>query len=223
MIVFSNPLPGREAEFDDWYTHVHMRDVLRGCPGAIHVQRFRAAADQAVGSPRYGFLAVYVGDHHGFTTGHRELIFGNEMPISAAFDVPDHRAAYYDIVCGSDPAESAGDDLLVERAAARGELGDVEARLRAPGVRSGLLARVAGHQLFPQHEDTAAVGLYRLADPATALLDWPTLGRGVELARYTPLTPRVTAEEVRHSSAAQARRSAEVRVSMDRLTKVPGP
>jgi hypothetical protein len=217
MIVFSNPLPGREAEFDDWYTDVHVRDVLRGCPGAIHVQRFRAAADQPVGAPRYRFLAVYVGDHRGFTTGHRELIFGNEMPISAAFDVPDHRAAYYDIVDGSDPAESACDDLLVERASVDGPLGDVEVRLRVPGVRSGLLARPAGHQLFPQHDDTAAIGLFRLADPAAALSGWPAPGPGVELARYAPLTPRLTADEARNPSPEQARRSAEVRASMERL------
>ena len=217
MIVFSNPLPGRAAEFDDWYTHVHVRDVLRGCPGAIHVQRFRAAADQPGGAPRYGYLAVYVGDHRGFTTGHRELIFGNEMPISAAFDVPDHRAAYFDIVRGFDPAEAAGDDLLVERSAVGGEPSDAEARLRAPGVRSGLLARLAGHQLFPQHDDTGAVGLYRLVDPAAALHDWPAPGPGVELARYIPLTPRLTAAEARNSSPEQARRSAEVRASMDRL------
>ena len=221
MIVFSNPLPGREREFNDWYTHVHVLDVLRGCPGAEYAQRFRAADDQPAGPPRYRFLAVYAGDHRGFTAGHRERIFTSEMPISAAFDVPEHRAAYYDIVDGSDPAEAAHDDLLVARAATRQALGELEHRLGTVGVRSGLVAVAAEHQLFPQHADTAAVALYRLPDPATALREQFTATGAVEVARYTPLTPRITADAARHPHPEQARRSAEVRLALDCLQARP--
>lgn len=216
MIVFSNPLPGRETEFEDWYSHVHVHDVLRGCPGAEHVQRFRAATEQPFGAPRYTFLAVYAGDHRGFTTGHRERIFGADMPISAAFDVPDHRAAYYDVVRGSDPVEDTARELLVTRTAA-GELDAVEAGLLSPGVQSGLVARVAEHQLFPRHDDAAVVGLFRLADPAAALDGRPAPGPGVEVARYTPLGPRLTAEQARRPPPEQVRRSAQVRAAMDRV------
>ena len=215
MIVFSNPLPGREREFDDWYTHVHVLDVLRGCPGAQYAQRFRATDDQPAGPPRYRFLAVYAGDHRGFTAGHRKLIFTSEMPISAAFDVPDHRAAYYDIVDGSDPAEAAHDDLLVARAATRHALGELEHQLGTVGVRSGLVAVSAEHQLFPQHADTAVVALYRLADPATALREGFPADAAVEVARYTPLAPRITADAARHPSPEQARRSVEVRLALN--------
>lgn len=217
MIVFSNPLPGREREFDDWYTHVHVLDVLRACPGAAHVQRFRATDDQPLGPPRYRFLAVYAGDYRGFTAGHRSVIFTSEMPISAAFDVSDHRAAYYDIVDGSDPAEGAQDEVLVARAATHEALAAVEDLMRAPGVRSGLVAVTAEHQLFPQHTDTAAVALYRLAEPATALRARPATDPVVEVARYTPVTPRITAAAARHPDPEQARRSAEARAAMDRM------
>lgn len=55
-LVFSNPVPGREAEFDAWYDRRHLRDVL-ATPGFVAAQRFRSAAGEGPGGTRY--LAMY--------------------------------------------------------------------------------------------------------------------------------------------------------------------
>ena len=43
-LVFANPVPGKEAEFNDWYTNRHMGDLVQR-PGWLGAQRFRLVAD----------------------------------------------------------------------------------------------------------------------------------------------------------------------------------
>src|SRR5262245_37960325 len=38
--VFANPMPGKDAEFDDWYGNQHVPDLLEH-PGYYAAQRFR--------------------------------------------------------------------------------------------------------------------------------------------------------------------------------------
>jgi hypothetical protein len=40
MPVFANPIPGKEVEFNDWYTNTHMGDLVQ-LPGWMGAQRFR--------------------------------------------------------------------------------------------------------------------------------------------------------------------------------------
>ena len=40
MLVFANPIPGREAEFNDWYSNTHMGDLVQ-LQGWMGAQRFR--------------------------------------------------------------------------------------------------------------------------------------------------------------------------------------
>jgi len=47
LIVFQNPRAGRRDSYDDWYTHVHIRDAMR-LDGAIATQRFVTAVEQPV-------------------------------------------------------------------------------------------------------------------------------------------------------------------------------
>jgi hypothetical protein len=62
FLVFANPIPGREAQFNDWYQNVHLGDLvqLEGWDGA---QRFRLEVDvqprpTAAGYQR-GYLIVW--------------------------------------------------------------------------------------------------------------------------------------------------------------------
>ncbi|HVE25372.1 MAG TPA: hypothetical protein VNC22_08210 [Sporichthya sp.] len=215
MVVFSNPVVGREDEFNEWYQHVHIRDVMLRCPGARWVQRYRLAADQPPdASPRYRYVAVYAGDHRGFTEGHRAHIFSEQMPISAAFEVADHRAAYYLVRAGDDASAVLGPRLLVERFAAGLDPVDGFAERRAgPGIAAGLVATVAEHQLFPQHADTAAVGLYG-TDTAPP---WPLPAPGTERGRYDALAAPLTVAEAQAPSVVQRDRTARVRAGLDRL------
>jgi hypothetical protein len=42
FLVFTNPVAGKEAEFDDWYNQTHVPDVL-DVPGVVSAQRYEVA------------------------------------------------------------------------------------------------------------------------------------------------------------------------------------
>ena len=66
LLVFTNAMEGREAEFDQWYDDVHVPDVL-AVPGVVAAQRYRVTEiDQpevaglpSPPPPAHRFLAVY--------------------------------------------------------------------------------------------------------------------------------------------------------------------
>lgn len=214
MVVFSNARAGREAEYNDWYSYVHVHDVMLRCPGARWVARYELARHQGEGAaPRYRYLALYAGDHAGFTAGHRAHIFSDAMPISTAFDVEDHRAAYYEVAAGDEAGSLLTGPLFVERYPAGVDpLAGFAAAREAPEVRAALVATAATEQLFPQHEDTAAVGLYVMTAPP----QWK-VGSGTERALYTPLWSPLTAARAREPHGDQREQAARVRASMDRM------
>jgi hypothetical protein len=57
FVVFTDPVVGREAEYNEWYTHQHLKDVL-GIPGFVAAQRFKLAEGPANNLPG-SYLAVY--------------------------------------------------------------------------------------------------------------------------------------------------------------------
>jgi hypothetical protein len=40
QLVYSNPVPGMEDEFNEWYSGRHVHEILR-VPGYLSAQRFR--------------------------------------------------------------------------------------------------------------------------------------------------------------------------------------
>jgi len=56
LFVFSNPVEGREDEYNDWYDDVHMREVLE-VDGFVACQRF--AVDPGTEGAPARYLAVY--------------------------------------------------------------------------------------------------------------------------------------------------------------------
>jgi len=58
-VVFTNPVQGREDEYNNWYTNVHVPDVL--CvPGILSAQRFRRTEQQRGAGPQpWDYLALY--------------------------------------------------------------------------------------------------------------------------------------------------------------------
>jgi len=55
--VFSNPVDGREDEYNQWYDEIHVREVLQ-VPGFVSAQRFRVGAE-LIGSSPHRYLAIY--------------------------------------------------------------------------------------------------------------------------------------------------------------------
>jgi len=60
FIVMTNPVAGKEAEYNDWYNKHHVPDVLN-VPGFACAQRMRLADTQFGGEPHktFKYLALY--------------------------------------------------------------------------------------------------------------------------------------------------------------------
>jgi hypothetical protein len=57
-VVFSNPVPGKEDAYNDWYSNQHLDDVLK-VDGFVAAQRFKrveVAGNTAGASP---YMAIY--------------------------------------------------------------------------------------------------------------------------------------------------------------------
>jgi hypothetical protein len=57
MIVFTDPAPGREDEYNDWYNNVHLRDLC-SVPGFVSAQRFKLEG-MIAGELPTRYLAIY--------------------------------------------------------------------------------------------------------------------------------------------------------------------
>jgi hypothetical protein len=55
-IVFSEALPGRDDDYNQWYENQHFPDILR-TPGVLSGQRFRVEPNTSAAQPRY--VAIY--------------------------------------------------------------------------------------------------------------------------------------------------------------------
>ncbi|GLR65481.1 hypothetical protein GCM10010909_01590 [Acidocella aquatica] len=236
LIVLSNPRGGRDDEFNEWYSYVHLWDVLRGSPGAIAAQRFALAPGQLPGAAplEHRYLAVYEADEHqGFTDGHAE-VFTPAMPISDAFSFEDFREAYYEPFAARKRAAGPKvyGDVIIERIAASAGAEDfanwyADHRLpqitRLPGFESGRISRAAAHQMLPPNPDSHYIALYRVSDHNAALAalaalnqqappPWPA--SAAITACYTPLIPRLTAYAALHPSPELAARAAKARAAL---------
>jgi hypothetical protein len=59
FVVFTNPVDGKEATYNDWYDNRHLPDVL-DVPGFVSAQRFRLSDTQRAAGPfPWRYLALY--------------------------------------------------------------------------------------------------------------------------------------------------------------------
>lgn len=59
FIVLTNPVSGRDDDYNDWYTNQHLGDVLR-IPGIVAAQRFKTTPVQRAKQPLpYEYVAIY--------------------------------------------------------------------------------------------------------------------------------------------------------------------
>jgi hypothetical protein len=97
-ITLSNPLGGEDDVFNEWYTNIHIVDVLK-IPGVISAQRFRLASEQRRNPPyEYRYLAIYKiddSDIRGPMEALRKLSGTPLMPVSETFD-PKHLALVFE-------------------------------------------------------------------------------------------------------------------------------
>lgn len=87
FVVLTNAVEGRDDEFNDWYSNVHLRDVL-AIPGIVKAERFRLASAQRQPGQPYGYLAIYeietddlkwVADEIGRRSGTPAMVISDAM------------------------------------------------------------------------------------------------------------------------------------------------
>lgn len=57
-MVHSNPVNSKEEEFNDWYSKVHLPEVLN-IEGFLSAQRFKLSQTQMIDDQPYNYLAIY--------------------------------------------------------------------------------------------------------------------------------------------------------------------
>ena len=58
LVVLSNPVEGKEEEYNEWYTNTHLKDVL-SIPGFVAAQRFKLDEKNLATDTPYRYMAIY--------------------------------------------------------------------------------------------------------------------------------------------------------------------
>lgn len=92
-LVFSNPVAGKEAEFNEWYDTVHLPEVL-ATPGMRAAQRFALLEtdithNSVMPTPTHGYLLVYEmeGDVDAIMAKVQDAAMSGAMQMSDALDL----------------------------------------------------------------------------------------------------------------------------------------
>jgi len=86
FVVYTNPVPGREQEYNDWYTGRHLDDLL-AIPGVVSGRRFLLSAAQIQPAPPHKYLAIYeveADNPQSFLDALMSRAGTDQMPVSAA-------------------------------------------------------------------------------------------------------------------------------------------
>lgn len=85
--VHSNPVEGREDEYNDWYSNRHLQDLL-ACPGIISARRLTLADQQVRAAPQpFKYFSLYeieTDDLQGFIDELLSRAGTERMPRSTA-------------------------------------------------------------------------------------------------------------------------------------------
>lgn len=95
-LVFSNPVEGKEREFNEWYETTHLREVL-SAPGMLSAQRYelcdaemmRQAREAGMPVPAHRYLIVYEmeGDVDATMAKIQEAVAAGQMVMSDSLDL----------------------------------------------------------------------------------------------------------------------------------------
>ena len=88
LVALTTPLPGKEAEFHDWYQNAHLGEII-SIPGFLGAQRFKLVARLA-GSDSNPYLAIYdaeTDDPGALLAGLGELVKSGKMTPPAYQDM----------------------------------------------------------------------------------------------------------------------------------------
>ena len=58
LVVLTNPVPGKEDEFNEWYTNIHIQEICQ-ISGFKSARRFKLGDDQLGPGGEHRYLAIY--------------------------------------------------------------------------------------------------------------------------------------------------------------------
>ncbi len=237
LVVLSNAREGREDDFNDWYTNVHIRDALR-FRGSMATQRFVLSSGQVQDFPEGRFFAKYLAlyevyDAQRFAQEHFDNALTPRMVVTDAFDdtrLDDYHYYPLQFRDNAPRTDAKGSVVLELFNAAPGQ--DQALRewyndsympgvMKRPGVVSGNFLAYDRHgQLMNHKPDHNYVAIYRLSDDAaraswkasTALAECPHIAaESLAVTCWDIITPRLTEDDVAHTSAAALAREERAR------------
>lgn len=245
LVVLTKALPGREADMEDWYSNIHIRDALR-FRGSVTAQRFRLSDKRPVenpGSQGWQYLAFYdVFDPERFTQEHWENALTARMKISDAIDDSLlYSYHFYPVAFSSNyPALTHEGGLVLEQLKPRTGMEDqfrnwyrdtyLPAAMKRDGVFSGtFMAFSSRAQMTPTQPDQPYLGIFRVTGP-DAFRGWqdnPLLAGSefcdaadVTITCWDRATNKLTKDFVQHpNSAALAEEEAARERLGDRIIK----
>lgn len=97
MIAMSQPVKGREDEYNQWYQNTHLKQVA-ALPGVVRAQRFRLAQSLTPGQT-FPYMAIYDIDVDNIQTllGEFQKVAGTDRLImSEALDPENGVTAFYE-------------------------------------------------------------------------------------------------------------------------------
>jgi hypothetical protein len=111
LAVFSNPVEGRQEEYETWYSQRHIFDLLK-VPGITGARLFSVVPEEEPMGPgvKQRYLAIY--EIEGADIAHvlpkiQELKETGDMPVSDAIILPAARLFYREIASTKRAAPSA--------------------------------------------------------------------------------------------------------------------
>jgi hypothetical protein len=98
MLVSTNPVPGKEEEYNRWYDGRHLPDVLR-LDGFVAAQRFRLADAEPAQDAPHRYLAIYEVEAESVEAAGKVLTDGfasGALPMNDALDLSSLTLLYYE-------------------------------------------------------------------------------------------------------------------------------
>ncbi len=242
LVVLSRPITGRAADYNDWYSHIHIRDALR-FGGSLSAQRFAPLAGTAEAEAQTHLALYELSDAAAFTQGHRDWAGTPAYRTSSAFDRSDFSEYGYcpTLFQRLRPELSCSGAVVLEQyvaqAMTQGALCEWLQGPRAQMMRanSNLVSRTVavlgeGHQLLATPASYNVVVINRVCDIAAATRSWSGAdspadagSARADVSYWTPITPLLTAKDVLNPAAAAmaAEEQARERMGTDYLPPNP--
>jgi hypothetical protein len=97
-VVLTNPVPGREDEFNEWYTGRHLDDVIRAM-GCTRATRYELAAMDPPQTSEQRYLAIYEVETDDIDATSAKLLAAAGtagLPLSDALDLTSLKMLYFE-------------------------------------------------------------------------------------------------------------------------------